>query len=125
METTKHENILPVFPGFYNTIFENFPLEFDGEGCDENWEYSDDAVYPSDMQPVGLHIFEAFKKEFKKELEALKVNIEFEKLVSPKYYNYTNDQIYIIVHWDISEEDFDKAFENDGYRERLYYALQN
>lgn len=104
---TKNEHIktwLPVFPGFYDTIFQ----------ADETNEiYSINEALKELNKPI-IEDFNKFVfdyKEYKErvskeccsyienELKRLKIvnSITFEKLVSPKEYNFTNDAIYCII----------------------------
>ena len=93
----KIETYLPVFTGFYNTIFEpdeTFeidyinelraekglkPLEFDA------FEF-DYRTYENDVSKCCCEVLEA-------ELSDFIENIKFQALQSPKYYNYSNDSI--------------------------------
>lgn len=81
------ETFLPVFPGFYGTVFEPDFTSLLREN-DVNWE---DVKFD----------FEAYKKAFGKfacsflqdQLKEYVTSIEFQEVYSPKYYNYSNDSI--------------------------------
>lgn len=81
------ETFLPVFPGFYGTIFEpDFTRLLDDYNV--NWE---DVKFD----------FEAYKNAFGKfaceflqeQLKEYVTTIEFESVYSPHYYNFSNDSI--------------------------------
>ena len=100
---------LPVFPGFYSTIF-------DTDYIDEyEIDYIRETYEPEELAECMIeHLYESkaidkFYKEHQQSiakqcvdiiwdnLKRLKYidNIEFEELVSPKYYNFSNDSINI------------------------------
>ena len=93
----KIETYLPVFPGFYNTIFE--PCE-DGE-----IEYINDLRAEKGLKPIEFDAFEFDYQTYQNDVsesccEVLEAelsdfieNIKFQALQSPKFYNYSNDSI--------------------------------
>jgi hypothetical protein len=102
----KIETWLPVFPGFYGTIFE--PDE------ESEIEYINDL-----RNEIGLPVlpFEAIKFDYsdyedeiskqccaimERELSGFVTSIQFQSLSSPKEYNFYNDSINIVV--ELSEE---------------------
>lgn len=101
------ESYLPVFTGFYNTIF-----EADEEPCiecgksyeDYEWDYAEyhQRVAKSCAQIVG------------EQLKDLGIKVEFQALVSPKYYNYSNDSINVAYH-----------LEDNAFTKLLEYVLEN
>ena len=102
---------LPVFPGFYCTIFDNDKIS------DYEEEYIRETVQPMELAKCMIeNIYESeasvkFYKEYQEsvskqcvsiiwnELKSLGYvsNIEFEKICSPQYYNFVNDSINIKV----------------------------
>lgn len=93
----KYNTFCPLFPGFYNTLF-----EYDNEECDiqhYNEEHGTDLEY-SDFQwdyteyqnRVGKVFVNRLETELKK---FLPIKIEFQHIHSPKEYNFTNDSINV------------------------------
>lgn len=93
------ETFLPVFTGFYNTIFEsddssvihsyNQENGTNFEYDDFHWDYSD---YYNQTAKNCCKAIEKLLKE-----KNIVQSIEFQKVVSPKYYNFSNDSINIEV----------------------------
>ena len=93
----KIETYLPVFPGFYSTIFE--PCE-DGE-----IEYINDLRAEKGLKPLEFDAFEFDYRTYENdvsiscceilesELSEFIDSIKFQALQSPKFYNYSNDSI--------------------------------
>jgi len=92
----KIESYLPLFNGFYNTLFEydneeddiksyNYEYETDFDYDNFNWNYSERNDRIS-KQICG--ILESLLSD-----ENLKMTINFQNIVSPKYYNFGNDSI--------------------------------
>lgn len=101
--TQKFETFCPLFPGFYGTIF-----EYDREGDDidsYNQENKTDLSYEDfewDYADYNTRIATAFVNRLEKELnETLPVKFEFEKVCSPREYNFTNDSINVKVEVDL------------------------
>jgi len=88
------ETYLPVFRGFYNTIFEP---DFDQILIDNNVQFEDiqfdNTAYEN---KVAKLLCEYLAKRFGE--EGLVHSIEFEGVYSPKYYNYSNDSINCKIH---------------------------
>lgn len=93
----KLNHTLPVFQGFYGTIFSfNDEDQYIEEGRtwdNYNWDYAD---Y---QKRVSEKCVEAIEHEIK---DYFKVDIKFEGLYSPKHYNYSNDQINVEYDFDDS-----------------------
>lgn len=92
---------LPVFGGFYNTIFESFT------DCDNEISYINEQREEKGLDPID---YDALKIDFHRALSRLSEKIfdvvtkrlkelnliqkaKFEKLVSPREYNFKNDSI--------------------------------
>jgi len=95
----KNEIALPLFPGFYNTIFEIdslFRLE-DEEDKPTEEEY--DRLDFKEMQnDAARQICKATEQEFEylfRAYENSKVEFIFKYVDSPQYYNYRNDMIVV------------------------------
>tara|TARA_Y100000310_G_C20334445_1_gene646804 strand:+ start:112 stop:693 length:582 start_codon:yes stop_codon:yes gene_type:complete len=98
----KTETYLPVFKGFYGSIFEPDETneidhinelrtdkglsEIDFDDCEFNYE-----SYYKDVS-------ESLVNEVESELSEYVESIEFQKLQSPKYYNFENDSIHVIIN---------------------------
>ncbi len=97
------ESWLPVFQGFYGTIFE-YDDEVDdieeGKTYDDyNWDYAD---YHQRVARACVPVIEG-------QLEDFGIKVEFTSLYSPRYYNFSNDQIN--VKYTLSNDSFDKVVE--------------
>ena len=104
----KIDTFLPIFPGFYGTIFEASNEECEIEeinrirlekGLEEIT--FDDVVF--DYEEHNNSVAKGCVNFIEKELNTIfknKLEITFEKLVSPKYYNYSNDSINISIDID-------------------------
>jgi hypothetical protein len=105
---TKIETYLPIFPGFYNTLFEpevtdeifdinqtrrdkNLP-EIDYDDCIFNYNQ-----YQSDVSENCCDVIE------EKLNEIIECKVTFQELISPKYYNYSNDHINVEIEIDLNE----------------------
>jgi hypothetical protein len=97
MKTIKAKSWLPVFPGFYNTLFE--PDE-DSEIYNINQERAekglseigyDDVKF--DYKTQMVEIAKDCCKFIERELKGFVSKIEFEVVSSPKEYSFTNDGI--------------------------------
>lgn len=95
------ESYLPVFPGFYGTYFDYDREEFD---CEEEqvsynlleWDYED---YRKRVAEACISsVWNYFK------LDRFTFDIEFEKVYSPRFYNFENDAIYCT--YKVSDKDF-------------------
>lgn len=131
-ELITHSNILPIFPWFYNTILEDAPIEHLGiYEWDKDYESQLEAItseqYKEAAQEVAEKFFDFFLKEKAEFLKEKNIIITFEKLSSPQYYNYRNDQIYVQVTSPYTEGEFDALFSNDAesqdFIESFYYSM--
>lgn len=88
---------LPVFSGFYNTIWEfseNYVLEYINEEREGDIDLGNlDIDYTQFENDIAIE----FVNEIKSLLCDYIENIEFEKLVYPKEYNFKNDSINISI----------------------------
>ena len=100
---------LPVFPGFYGTFFDGEgiyeqEIEYIHEEYDEDLaEVMESSLYTSkagqklwdDYQDsIARQCVQAIEKELSPEYVT---SIKFEEISSPKFYNFSNDSINIIV----------------------------
>lgn len=107
MKTIK--TFLPIFPGFYGTIFnyenEEEDIEYYNEENKTDLNYSDFKFdYQGHNQRVSEKCVEVIERELQYHFPSIK--IEFEELYSPKYYNYSNDVINVTIT--ISNADFEE-----------------
>lgn len=90
MKTQKIETYLPIFPGFYDTLISG-DLEIDNFLYFENLDYDqinfDYKQYQLDCSKSACKFIENELKDFGV------ISIEFQELISPKYYNYSTDSI--------------------------------
>ena len=97
----KVKTYLPVFPGFYSTIFEP----------DESLEISNinEEREQKGLSELGFDAFEFDYDGYKdqvcrsvtsvveRQLKDFVTSIDFEELISPRFYNYSNDSINVII----------------------------
>jgi len=101
------ESYLPIFTGFYNTIFEadEEPMIEDGMTYDDyEWDYKE----------YHDRVAKACTEIISNELKDLDITIEFQALISPKYYNYSNDSINVAYH-----------LKEDSYKKLIAYIIDN
>ncbi len=104
----KIESYLPLFDGFYSTLFEycredgdiewhNQEHQTDLNYDDFNWNYTErnDRISEQVCSIVNGLLSD----------EDINMTINFQKLVSPKYYNFTNDSIN--CEYVISQKEYD------------------
>jgi hypothetical protein len=84
----KIEGYLPVFTGFYNTIFE--PNE--EMVIEDGYEYDD---YDFDYKKYYEDMGEACSDAIEEQLEDFEIKINFQEVVSPKAYNFSNDSFNV------------------------------
>lgn len=99
----KIETYCPLFPGFYNTMFEpdetnEIHSHNDYYGTDLNyddfeWDYADYK------ERVATAFVDDFEKEF---CDILPIKIKYQSISSPAYYNFSNDIIDIEVELDFN-----------------------
>jgi hypothetical protein len=84
----KIDSYLPLFPGFYGSIF-----EADEEGSIEDGKTYDDYEwdYKDYMERVGMECCHAVESQLKE----FDIKIKYQHVNSPKYYNYSNDSINV------------------------------
>ena len=138
MNTIKVETWLPLFPGFYNTLFdidheevlecynESTPSEWvteekeeKGYTPDETIEYEHLEIEYEDYQNA---VAEAYVEFIKGKLSKYVKNITLQRVSSPKEYNFENDSIYIEIELclDIVKELFeDNNFAVNEFRNYL------
>lgn len=118
------EGVLPVFAGFYGSHLADM--------SDDIWEEDiSTGVYPAGAEPnykaYFLETAKLITDWVEKELSEYVEKIEFERLYSPKEYNFENDKIYVKFHGlkkddireycKIDKDDF-KTFLEDNFKSR-------
>jgi hypothetical protein len=99
----KYETFAPMFPGFYNTVFqyerESEDIEYYNEENGVELEYDD---FEWDYADYETRIGKAFVSRLESELKAfLPIKIEYQSISSPREYNFKNDSINIAVSLDL------------------------
>jgi len=98
----KIKTFLPCFPGFYNTIY-----QFDDDD-DLLYQINQNRKYNSlteinfesldiDYKQYELDIVTSFCDVIRENLKDYISNIEFERIISPKEYNFRNDSADVII----------------------------
>ena len=116
----KVQTFLPVFNGFYNTLFETIidnavdnQIEYYNEQNDTNLSYDN---FDFDFISIQNEICKDAVSKVEEKLNEIGINcsIKYETLVSPKYYNFSNDSINIEINFkkfsrviEILEQNFD------------------
>ena len=99
------ETFLPVFPGFYNTLFESDDssvIESYNQENGTNFDYDNfDWDYSDYYNQTAKNCCKAIEKLLKE--KNIVQSIEFQKVVSPQYYNFSNDSINIEINFDLGE----------------------
>ena len=100
----KYNTFAPLFPGFYNTVFEYSNEDEDIK--DYNEREKTDYTYDNftfDYKEYETRIAKAFVNRLERELNVfLSITIEFQEVISPKEYNFRNDSINIAVDLELS-----------------------
>lgn len=105
----KTQTYLPIFPGFYGTIFE--PSESDEieyvnqERTEKGLPELNSGDMEFDYDGYELECSKACVSAVETKLQELGLvrKIKFEKLVSPKEYNFANDSINVCIDWKVEE----------------------
>ena len=87
LEVLSIESYLPLFNGFYGSL-----LECDCEELEEGEEFNSDLFDYADYYD---RISKSVTEFVGNELKDLEIKVEFQALVSPKYYNFSNDSINV------------------------------
>lgn len=111
------ETFAPIFNGFYETPFGMNTDDASNELIEElsisdnakellsnflweNWIDCIDEKYDDYETDVAVNICEFITNKLNEIFET-SINVKFKKIISPKYYNYTNDSIDITVECDV------------------------
>lgn len=100
MKTQIVETYLPIFPGFYNSYI-------DSDNEIENFLYSENLEYDQikfDFKAWQIDCSFYACKFIEKELKDFGVlSVEFQELISPKFYNYGTDSVNCKIEIDIQK----------------------
>jgi hypothetical protein len=119
----KIETYCPLFPGFYNTFLE--PNE-ENEVYSHNQEHGTDLDYDDFewdyedyRQRIASTFVECFERNFQ---DIMPVEIKYQSISSPAYYNFSNDTVNIEV-----DLDFDRFMQivNEQKDDIAEYILDN
>ena len=129
----KVQTFLPVFNGFYNTLFENLidnavdnAIEWYNEDNNNSLNYDN---FDFDFISIQNEICKDAVSKVEEKLNEIGINcsIKYETLVSPKYYNFSNDSINIEINFkkfsrviEILEQNYDlfSKYIKDNYTSR-------
>lgn len=96
----KVETFLPVFDGFYYSIWSDLiddGVDFELEVFNDN---IDDCDVEIDFEGLAKSIYYKIMEYIDDVFPGLVLHSEFQRLVMPKYYNYSSDNVYIEVELD-------------------------
>jgi hypothetical protein len=119
----KIETYCPLFPGFYNTIFEpneDNEIEYHNQENDTDLSYDDfEFDYADYRERIASTFVESFEINFQ---DIMPVKIDYQSISSPQYYNFSNDSLNIEV-----DLDFDKFMQivNENKEELREYIREN
>ena len=112
MNTMTTQTLLPLFCGFYNTLFDCheswYDQEFDYLTEEQGMtnEAAEEKLLNCDTRPARLAVsqdlVDAFEEVWNENFE-VKIKTKFESLDSPREYNFTNDKITLEVEFDRQE----------------------
>ena len=129
----KVQTFLPVFNGFYNTLFENlidnaaeFAIDNHNETNGTNLSYDD---FDFNFASIQREICKDAVSKIEEKLNKIGINctINFETLISPIEYNFSNDSINIEINFkkfsqviEILEQNYDSfsKYIKDNYTSR-------
>ena len=129
----KVQTFLPVFNGFYNTLFEDLidnatdnVIEYHNEQNESDLNYDN---FNFDFITLKNEICKDAVSKIEEKLNEIGINctINFENLVSPKEYNFSNDSINIEINFkkfsrviEILEQNYDSfsKYIKDNYTSR-------
>jgi len=120
----KIESYLPLFPGFYGTHFESDQAEEMALEENQDANYDDfEFDYQDYMNKVSMSAIGSVENYLKH--DGFSIGIEFDKVYSPRYYNFSNDQIYCT--YSVSDVDYAKLVEycEANYKEFKAFLLEN
>lgn len=114
---------LPIFNGYYCTIFEPFPIIEDyirEEGISDDYDWD----WENFNRDSGEVLCEIIQEEIASRL-GIELEVKYEGTDSPRFYNYRNDIIDAI--FTINEDEFNKFFDmlNEWKDEFQDYLLSN
>lgn len=122
------KSYLPIFPGFYST-------SFDSDNAEENTIYNLVEEEGLDITDSDIDFnFKEYKdrialscigsiEDFLKH-DAFSIEIKFEKIYSPKEYNFSNDVIYCTYKLDNSNFDDFISYAKDNLREFKSFIIE-
>ncbi|MAX51515.1 MAG: hypothetical protein CMH22_06005 [Methylophaga sp.] len=98
---------LPIFPGFYSTIFESYIAE--EQYLEDEDLYSDNVEF--DYKDYETRVAESCINSIWNylKLDGFSIDIDFEEVYNPREYNFENDAIYCT--YKVSDEDFNTLIE--------------
>tara|TARA_R110000772_G_scaffold74551_1_gene162301 strand:+ start:27 stop:602 length:576 start_codon:yes stop_codon:yes gene_type:complete len=106
------ESYLPLFPGFYNTIFEShsegYEIESYNEENDTDYNYNDFTWHYDDYHNNMSQECCSGIEEILEEI-GFDIKVKFQKLVSPKFYNFTSDSIN--CEYEITQHEYNKVID--------------
>lgn len=104
MKTIK--TFLPVFSGYYGTIFEDIIDSAEDLILEDDNLLFDSVVfeYKQFKTDIAEQCIGVFQDSFNRDMNT-SIVVSFEALISPKYYNYENDSVNVSI--EISEKDLE------------------
>lgn len=97
----KFDTWLPVFSGFYNTIWEfdydNVMYNINEDRQEKKLNSINSDILEIDNSQYEYDIVQSFIESLKIKLSDFIINIQFQKIKSPKEYNFVNDSVDVYI----------------------------
>lgn len=122
MKTQIVETYLPIFPGFYNSLIDS-DYEIESFLNSENLEYNqinfDFKEYSKDCSFYACEFIEKELKDFGV------LSVEFQEIISPKYYNFSTDSVNCKIEIDTKKICWYIHNNFENFREYIYDNYSN
>ena len=117
------ETFLPIFNGFYGSVWESVidgdvenEIDYYNNECGKNVEYDDLEIDYTTMYADLSQSINDVVENVLKDLNMVSA-IKYEKLVSPKYYNFSNDSINTTIEFSQDNINTIKEYIKENYEQ--------
>lgn len=97
----KIQTFLPAFKGFYGSNYESYIDNEVNQILDDTGKDYDCFDWQFDFEGLAKSVTELTTEYIKENLPGLILDINFVELISPKYYNYSNDKILVDIDFNL------------------------